>query len=107
MATLLVAEVANGHLAEITAKALTAAAQLGEPVDILIAARNARPAAGTAAKFAGVARVRVADDPLYEHGLAEPLSALIVSLAGDYSAVVAASSAYAKNVLPRVAALLD
>jgi electron transfer flavoprotein alpha subunit len=107
MATLLVAEVANGHLAEITAKALTAAAQLGEPVDILIAARNAGPAAETAAKFAGVARVRVADDPLYEHGLAEPLSALIVSLAGDYSAIVAGSTAYTKNVMPRVAALLD
>jgi len=49
----------------------------------------------------------VADDALYEHGLAEPLAALILSLAGDYSAIVAASSAYSKNVLPRVAALLD
>jgi electron transfer flavoprotein alpha subunit len=107
MATLLVAEVANGHLAEITAKALTAAAQLGEPVDILIASRNAGPAAEAAAKLAGVARVRVADDPLYEHGLAEPLSALIVSLAGDYSAIVAGSTAYTKNIMPRVAALLD
>jgi electron transfer flavoprotein alpha subunit len=107
MATLLVAEVANGHLADITAKALTAAAQLGEPVDILIASRNAGAAAEAASKLAGVARVRVADDALYEHGLAEPLAALILSLAGDYSAIVAGSSAYTKNIMPRVAALLD
>jgi electron transfer flavoprotein alpha subunit len=107
MATLLVAEVANGHLADITAKALTAAAQLGEPVDILIASKNAAAAAETASKLAGVARVRVADDALYEHGLAEPVAALIISLAGDYTAIVAGSSAYTKNVMPRVAALLD
>ncbi len=107
MATLLLTEVANGHLAEITAKALTAAAQLGEPVDILVPGRNVGAAAETAAKLAGVNRVRVADDALYEHGLAEPLAALIVSLAGDYSAIVAGSSAFTKNVMPRVAALLD
>ncbi|HXW20028.1 MAG TPA: FAD-binding protein [Roseiarcus sp.] len=107
MATLLVAEVANGRLADITAKALTAAAQLGEPVDILIAAHNGRAAAEAAANLAGVRRVRLADDALYEHGLAEPLAALIVSLAGDYGAIVAGSSAFAKNVMPRVAALLD
>jgi electron transfer flavoprotein alpha subunit len=107
MTTLLLAEVANGHLADITAKSLTAAAQLGEPVDVLIAAVEAGAAAEAASKYSGVARVRVADDPLYAHGLAEPLAALIVSLASDYSAVVAGSSAYTKNVMPRVAALLD
>jgi electron transfer flavoprotein alpha subunit len=107
MATLLLAEVANGRLADITAKALTAAAQLGEPVDILIAAHDASGAAEAAAKLAGVRCVRLADDRLYEHGLAEPLAALIVSLAADYGAIVAAASAYAKNVMPRVAALLD
>jgi electron transfer flavoprotein alpha subunit len=107
MATLLLAEVANGRLGDITARALTAALQLGAPVDVLVAGRDAAGAAEAAASLAGVARVRVADDPLYEHGLAEPLAALIVSLAGDYSAIVAASSAYAKNILPRVAALLD
>ncbi len=107
MATLLFAEVANGHLSDITARALTAALQLGGPVDVLIAGRNVAGAAEAAAKLSGVARVRVADDALYEHGLAEPLAALIVSLAGDYSAIVAASTAYSKNVLPRVAALLD
>jgi electron transfer flavoprotein alpha subunit len=107
MATLLLAEVSNGHLSEIAARALTAALQLGDPVDVLIAGRNVSGAAEAAAKLSGVARVRVADDALYEHGLAEPLAALIVSLAGDYSAIVAASNAYSKNVLPRVAALLD
>jgi electron transfer flavoprotein alpha subunit len=107
MATLLLAEVANTRLSDITAKALTAAAQLGEPVDILIAAHNASGAAEAAANLAGVRRVRLADDGLYEHGLAEPLAALIVSLAGDYDAIVAGASAYAKNVMPRVAALLD
>jgi electron transfer flavoprotein alpha subunit len=107
MATLLLAEVANGRLGDITARALTAALQLGGPVDVLVAGRNVAGAAETAARLTGVARVRVADDPLYEHGLAEPLAALIVGLAGDYSAIAAASSAYAKNILPRVAALLD
>jgi electron transfer flavoprotein alpha subunit len=107
MATLLLAEVADGHLADITAKALTAAAQLGEPVDILIASRNVGAAAEACSKLAGVAKVRIADDALYEHGLAEPLAALLVALAREYSAIVAGSSAYTKNVLPRVAALLD
>src|ERR1700674_5171699 len=60
-----------------------------------------------AAKLAGVAKVRVADDALYQHGLAEPLAALLVSLAGEYDAILAASSPFSKNVLPRAAALLD
>jgi electron transfer flavoprotein alpha subunit len=107
VATLLFAEISNGHLADITPRALTAALELGAPVDVLIAGSAIAGAAEAAAKLAGVARVRVADDALYAHGLAEPLAALIVGLMGDYAAVVAASSAYTKNVLPRVAALLD
>jgi electron transfer flavoprotein alpha subunit len=107
MATLLLAEVANGRLSDLTARAMTAAVQLGEPVDILVAGKNVAEAAGEAAKLAGAAKVRVADDASYEHGLAEPLAALLVSLAGDYSAILAAASPYAKNVLPRAAALLD
>ncbi|WP_114285043.1 electron transfer flavoprotein subunit alpha/FixB family protein [Candidatus Halocynthiibacter alkanivorans] len=104
MAVLLLAEVIDGVLSfDATAKAVTAAAPLG---DITVLATSA--AAGDAAgKIAGVAKVLVADDALYAHGLAEPLSDLIVSLAGDYSHIVAPATALAKNTLPRVAALLD
>ena len=107
MTTLLLAEVSGGRLSELTARALTAALALGEPVEVLVAGRNVGAAAGEAAKLSGVAKVRVADDALYEHGLAEPLAALLVSLAGDYAAILAGSSPYSKNVLPRAAALLD
>ena len=108
MATLLLAEVANGHLADITARALTARSQLGAPVDVLIAGRNVAGAAEAAAKLAGVARVRVADDPRLRARPRRAAGGAASSvLAGDYSAIVAASSAYTKNVLPRVAALLD
>ena len=107
MATLLLAEVTNGHLNDISARALTAALQIGAPVDVLVTGENIGGAAESAAKLEGVARVRVADSALYGHGLAEPLAALLVSLAPDYAAIVGASSAFSKNVLPRVAALLD
>jgi electron transfer flavoprotein alpha subunit len=107
MATLLLAEAADGRLSDLTARALTAARQLGAPVDILVAGAGVADAAAAAARLAGVARVRVADASLYEHGLAEPLAALIVALAPDYAAILAASSPYARNALPRAAALLD
>ncbi len=107
MATLLVGEIANGRLSDLDARALTAAAEISQPVDILVAGRNVGEAATAAAKLAGVRKVRVADDAVYEHGLAEPLAALLVALAPEYDAVVAASSAFAKNALPRAAALLD
>ena len=107
MTTLLLGEVAGGHLADICARALTAANGLGAPVHVLLAGQNLGPAAEAAAKLQGVAKVRVADDALYAHGLAEPLAALLVALAGDYDAILAASSPFSKNVLPRAAALLD
>jgi electron transfer flavoprotein alpha subunit len=107
MATLLLSEVAGGRLNEATARALTAALELSAPVDVLVAGQNVGPAAGAAAKLQGVAKVLVADDALYAHGLAEPLAALIVKLAPGYDAIVAPSTASAKNVTPRVAALLD
>ena len=107
MTTLLLAEVANGGLNDITARAFTAAAAIGAPVDILVAGQNVGAAAEAAARLPGVARVRVADDAAYAHGLAEPLAALLVSLAPGYDAILAASSPYSKNVLPRAAALLD
>ncbi len=107
MATLLLAEVSNGHLGDITARALTAAIAIGSPIDILVTGQNLGSVAEAAAQLSGVAKVRVADNALYANGLAEPLAALIVSLAGDYDAILAASSPFSKNVMPRVAALLD
>ncbi len=107
MATLLLAEVAGGALNDLTARALTAALEIGQPVDILIAGQDVGAAAEAAAKLSGVAKVRVADDPHYAHGLAEPAAQLVVSLAPAYDAIVAPSTANAKNIAPRVAALLD
>ena len=107
MATLLIAEVTNGRLNDISTRALTAALELGAPVDVLVAGLNVSDAAAAAAKLNGVAKVKVAEDAIYAHGLAEPLAALIVALAPGYDAILAASSPFAKNVLPRVAALLD
>src|ERR1700691_4739395 len=107
MATLLLAEVAGGRLNDATARALTAALELKAPVDVLVAGSNVGGAAEAAAKLQGVPKVLFTDDPRYEHGLAEPLAALIVNLAPGYDAIVAPSTASAKNVAPRAAALLD
>ncbi len=107
MAVLLVAELTGDELAlDATAKAVTAAAKLGE-VTVLVAGQNCGGAAEAAAKFTGVAKVLCADDAAYGHGLAEPLADLIVSLAQGYSHIVAPSTVSARNVMPRVAALLD
>ncbi|WP_102960893.1 electron transfer flavoprotein subunit alpha/FixB family protein [Mangrovicella endophytica] len=107
MTTLLLAEHANGALNEQTAKALSAATQLGGDVHVLVAGSNVAAIAEAAAKLAGVAKVLTADAEAYAHALAEPLAALIVSLAGSYDALVAPSTTTGKNVMPRVAALLD
>ncbi len=105
MAVLLLAEVTGDTLAtDATAKAVTAATAMGE-VTVLVAGPTA--AAEEAATLDGVAKVLVADDPAYANALAEPLADLVVSLAGDYEHIVAPATASAKNVLPRVAALLD
>ncbi|MCA0420341.1 MAG: FAD-binding protein [Proteobacteria bacterium] len=107
MTTLLIAEHDNASIKDATAKALTAAAKLGAPVHILVAGQGAKGAADAAAKLAGVEKVLLADDAAYSHALAEPLAALIVKLASNYDAIVAPSTTTGKNVLPRVAALLD
>ncbi|MDE2318314.1 MAG: FAD-binding protein [Rhodospirillales bacterium] len=86
--------------------AIAAAAKLGE-VHVLVAGSGVGAVAEAAAKLAGVAKVLVADDAAYTHHLAEPMAALIVSLAGGYSHILQAATASGKNVLPRVAALLD
>jgi electron transfer flavoprotein alpha subunit len=107
MTTLLLAEHDNKHLNEATAKALSAAVKLGGEVHALVAGKNAAPVAEAAAKLAGVTKVLVAEADVLEHGLAEPLAALIVGLAGPYDALVAPATTAGKNVMPRVAALLD
>ena len=107
MAVLLIAEVHGADLAEdATAKALTAAREMGE-VTVLVAGEGCAGAAKAAAALEGVTKVLCADDAAYGHALAEPLADLIVSLAGDYSHIAAPATSIAKNVLPRVAALLD
>jgi electron transfer flavoprotein alpha subunit len=107
MATLLLAEHDNKSLKDSTNKALTAAKALGGDVHILVAGKDAKAAADAAATLDGVAKVLLADAAPYEHFLAEPLAALIVSLAGSYDAIVAPATTSGKNVMPRVAALLD
>ena len=107
MAVLLIAEINDGTLAmDATAKAVAAAAPLGD-VTVLAVGATAKDAAAEAATIEGVSKVLVAEDALYGHRLAEPTAALIVSLAGDYSHIVAPATTDAKNILPRVAALLD
>jgi electron transfer flavoprotein alpha subunit len=107
MTALLLAEHDNKALKDSTNKALTAAKGMGGDVHVLVAGSGARPVAEAAAKLDGVTKVLLADAPAYEHALAEPLAALIVSLAGSYDAIVAAATTSGKNVMPRVAALLD
>jgi electron transfer flavoprotein alpha subunit len=107
MSALLLAEHDNKTLKDATRKALTAAAALGGDVHVLVVGKDCRAVADNAAKLAGVAKVLLADAPPYAHMLAEPVAALIVSLAGPYDAIVAPSTTTAKNVMPRVAALLD
>ncbi|MCS3728369.1 electron transfer flavoprotein subunit alpha/FixB family protein [Bradyrhizobium betae] len=109
MTTLLIAEHEHEVLKDSTNKALTAASQLGGDVHVLVAGggQGTKAAADAAAKLAGVAKVLVAEGEPYAHDLAEPLAALIVSLAPSYDAIVAPATSRFKNVMPRVAALLD
>ena len=107
MPTLLIAEHDNAALKDATNKALTAARDIGAEVHILVAGQGCRPVAEAAAKLDGVAKVLLAEAPVYAHMLAEPIAALIVSLAGPYEAIVAPATTAGKNYMPRVAALLD
>ncbi len=107
MAVLLIADVNEGALAtDAVAKTLAAVAGLGD-VHVLIAGTGGDAAAAEAATLSGVSKVLFADDHAYCHGMAESTAALVVSLAGGYSHICGAATAFNKNVLPRVAALLD
>ncbi len=107
MSVLVVAEHNNESLGAATLNTITAATRLDDDVHVLVAGANCAGAAQAAAKVAGVTKVRCADDPRYDHGVAEPLAALVVALAGEYSHVLTPADKFGKNFLPRAAALLD
>ncbi|ANK87435.1 MULTISPECIES: electron transfer flavoprotein subunit alpha/FixB family protein [unclassified Rhizobium] len=107
MTILLLADHDGNHLSDQTAKALTAASQIGSDVHVLVAGKAARAAADAAAKLSGVTKVLLAESDALANNLAEPLADLIVSLAGSYDTIVSAATSVGKTVLPRVAALLD
>ncbi|GAB3346360.1 electron transfer flavoprotein subunit alpha/FixB family protein [Chromohalobacter beijerinckii] len=107
MSILVIAEHHNGQLAESTAHVVAAAQAIGGDIEILVAGESVAGVAESAAKLTGVSKVRVADDGVYAHQLAEPTAELIAGLADDYSHVLAAASTQGKNVMPRVAALKD
>ncbi|NZD49857.1 electron transfer flavoprotein subunit alpha/FixB family protein [Rhizobium leguminosarum] len=107
MTILLLADHDNASLSDQTAKALTAAAKIGGDIHILVAGKAAKAAADAAAKLAGVSKVLLAESDELANNLAEPLADLIVSLSASYDTIISAATSVGKNVLPRVAALLD
>ncbi|MBY3251181.1 electron transfer flavoprotein subunit alpha/FixB family protein (plasmid) [Rhizobium leguminosarum bv. viciae 248] len=111
MTILLLADHDNASLSDQTAKALTAAAKIAKDqasdIHILVAGKGAKPAAEQAAKLAGVSKVLLAESDELANNLAEPLADLIVSLSASYDTILSAATSVGKNVLPRVAALLD
>jgi electron transfer flavoprotein alpha subunit len=107
MASLVVAEHDNAVLKDATHKTVTAAAAVSTPVHVLVAGENCDAVAQAAAKIAGVEKVLLADSAVYARMLAEPMEALILSLADKYDAILAPATTTGKNFLPRVAAKLD
>ncbi|MDF2366289.1 FAD-binding protein [Sneathiella sp.] len=107
MTVLVLADHDNEALGAATLNAVTAATKLGGDVHVLVAGNGCAAVADEAAKVAGVAKVLLAEDALYANALAENMSALIVSLADGYDGILGAATTSGKNILPRVAALLD
>ena len=107
MTVLVIAEHENGALAGATLHTITAAQQVGGDLDVLVAGSDCAAAAQAAAAVAGVSRVRVADDASLNGYMAENMADLIVSIAADYSHVLAPATTFGKNFMPRAAALLD
>ncbi|AJE96963.1 electron transfer flavoprotein subunit alpha/FixB family protein [Pandoraea apista] len=107
MSILVIAEHDNQSIKAATLNTVTAALQCGEDVHVLVAGSNAKAAADAAAQIAGVKTVLLADAPYFADGLAENIADEVVSIAGNYSHILAPATAYGKNIAPRVAALLD
>ena len=107
MAILVIGEHDNSTLRPSTLNTVTAAAELGTEVDLLIAGADCSSVTDEASKVGSVSRVLAADDPSFSDGLAENIAPLIASIAGNYSHVLAPATTYGKNILPRASALLD
>ena len=107
MTTLLIAEHDNNNISDSVRKAITAAKEIGETVDILVAGKDCNSVADEAAKISGVNKVLICDNDIYSKHLAEPYADLIVSLASNYNTFIAPATTTSKNYMPRVAALLD
>jgi len=107
MTTLILAEHNNAEMNVATLNAVTAAQAIGGDITVLVAGKDCSAAAADVAKIDGVTAVKVVDSPEYENGLAENVAGLVVNMANDYSHVLATATASAKNIMPRVAALLD
>ena len=107
MANLVIVEHDNNEVNASTLHAVTAAKQIGGDIDLLVAGENCGAVAEAAAKIAGVATVKVADDAKFGHHLAENLATLIAEIAPGYSHVLASATTFGKNVMPRASALLD
>ncbi|PCF97294.1 electron transfer flavoprotein subunit alpha/FixB family protein [Vreelandella nigrificans] len=107
MSILVLADLHEGQLGGATAHVVAAANAIGGDVHVLVAGEGVQAAADAAAKLDGVSKVRIADNAVYAHQLAEPMGALLVELSGDYTHVLASASTTGKNVLPRLAALKD
>ena len=107
MTTLILAEHNNTEMNVATLNAVTAAQAIGGDITVLVAGKDCGAAAADVAKIDGVTFVKVVDAPEYENGLAENVAGLVVNMANDYSHVLATATASAKNIMPRVAALLD
>ncbi|WP_455279996.1 electron transfer flavoprotein subunit alpha/FixB family protein [Cupriavidus necator] len=107
MTALVIAEHDNQSIKASTLHTVTAAAQCGGDVHVLVAGANAKAAADAAAKIAGVSKVLLADAAYFDHGLAENVAEQVLAIASDYSHILAPATPYGKNILPRVAAKLD
>ncbi|CAM8649492.1 FixB Electron transfer flavoprotein, alpha subunit [Comamonadaceae bacterium] len=107
MTALVIAEHDNASIKGATLNTVTAAAQAGGDVHVLVAGSNAAAAAAAAAQIAGVSKVIHADSAAFEHGLAENVAAQVLAIAGAYSHIVFPATASGKNIAPRVAAMLD
>ncbi|MFP5516711.1 MAG: electron transfer flavoprotein subunit alpha/FixB family protein [Alphaproteobacteria bacterium] len=107
MTILILAEHDNAILKPATLNTVTAAAKIGGDIHVLVAGKGAQGVAEAASKIVGVSKVLLVDDAAYEHALAEPLAAFLVEIGRNYSHILAPATSVGKNVLPRVAALLD